>query len=181
MLAAPAWAQASDDDVLNGIEGARREIVVTGTLIGSAREDAPAPVDVIQAEELGAQGNPSMLELTKRLPASAGVLGDASQFDIRSQFNEGVASINLRGLGPQRTLVLLNGKRIVATGSGNLPLVDVNLIPMGAVGRIEILKDAAAATYGSDAIAGVVNFITRTNQDGFLASADYRWVDGSEG
>src|SRR5690606_9371518 len=165
----PATAQTEDP----------REIVVTGTLIAGSREDAPAPVDVIGAEEIAAQGNPSMLELTKRMPASAGVLGDASQFDIRSQFNEGVASVNLRGLGPQRTLVLLNGKRVVATGSGNLPLVDVNLIPAGALGRIEILKDAAAATYGSDAIAGVVNFITRTNQDGFLASADYRWVDGS--
>jgi iron complex outermembrane receptor protein len=171
-LAAPAAAQDPVEDPV---------IVVTGSLIAGSREDAPAPVEVIQAEELGAQGNPSMLELTKRLPSSAGVLGDASQFDIRSQFNEGVASVNLRGLGPQRTLVLLNGKRIVATGSGNLPLVDVNLIPMGAVGRIEILKDAAAATYGSDAIAGVVNFITRESQLGFLASADYRWVDGSEG
>ena len=86
-----------------------REIVVTGTLIAGSREDAPAPVDVIGADELEAQGNPSMLELTKRMPASAGVLGDASQFDIRSQFNEGVASVNLRGLGPQRSLVLLNG------------------------------------------------------------------------
>jgi iron complex outermembrane receptor protein len=172
-LTAPAAAQdESETD---------RIIIVTGSLIAGSREDAPAPVEVIRAEELGAQGNPSMLELTKRLPASAGVLGDASQFDIRSQFNEGVASINLRGLGPQRTLVLLNGKRIVATGSGNLPLVDVNLIPMGAIGRIEILKDAAAATYGSDAIAGVVNFITRTDQRGFLASGEYRYVEGSEG
>src|SRR5687768_1250399 len=118
-------------------------IVVTGSLIAGSREDAPAPVEVVSAEDLRAQGSPTMLELTKRLPASAGVMGDASQFDIRSQFNEGAASINLRGLGPQRTLVLLNGKRVVATGSGNLPLVDVNLIPMGAVGRIEILKDAA--------------------------------------
>ena len=173
LLAAPAAAEEGGE--------ADRVIVVTGSLIVGSREDAPAPVDVIEAEELGAQGNPSMLELTKRLPASAGVLGDASQFDIRSQFNEGVASINLRGLGPQRTLVLLNGKRVVATGSGNLPLVDVNLIPMGAVGRIEILKDAAAATYGSDAIAGVVNFITRADQQGFLASGEYRYVDGSEG
>jgi iron complex outermembrane recepter protein len=171
LLAAPALAQEGDEPV----------IVVTGSLIAGSREDAPAPVEVIGDEELAAQGNPSMLELTKRLPASAGVLGDASQFDIRSQFNEGVASINLRGLGPQRTLVLLNGRRIVATGSGNLPLVDVNLIPMGAVGRIEILKDGAGATYGSDAIAGVVNFITRTDQRGFLASADYRFVEGSEG
>lgn len=156
-------------------------IVVTGSLIAGSREDAPAPVDVIEVEELAAQGSPSMLELTKRLPASAGVMGDASQFDTRSQFNEGVASINLRGLGPQRTLVLLNGKRMVASGSGNLPLVDVNLIPAAALARIEILKDAAAATYGSDAIAGVVNFITRTDQQGFIAAGDYRYVEGSEG
>ena len=156
-------------------------IVVTGTLIGATREDAPAPVDVITTDELAAQGNPSMLELTKRLPASAGVLGDASQFDTRSQFTEGAASINLRGLGPQRTLVLLNGKRLASIASGNVPLVDVNLIPMAAMGRIEILKDGAAATYGSDAIAGVVNFITRTDQEGFLASGDYRYVQGSSG
>src|SRR5690606_24769 len=111
----------------------------------------------------------------------AGVLGDASQFDTRSQFNEGVASINLRGLGPQRTLVLLNGRRLAPAASGNVPSVDVNLIPAAALGRIEILKDGGAATYGSDAIAGVANLITRTDQRGFVASADYRWVDGSDG
>ena len=175
VAAMPGAAQGAPD------ASVERTIIVTGTLIAGSREDAPAPVDVIRADELAAQGQPSMLELTKRLPASAGVLGDASQFDIRSQFNEGVASVNLRGLGPQRTLVLLNGKRIVATGSGNLPLVDVNLMPVGAISRIEVLKDAAAATYGSDAIAGVVNFITRTDQLGFLASGDYRWIEGSEG
>lgn len=158
-----------------------RAIVVTGTLIKGSREDAPAPVEVIDAGELAAQGSPTMLELTKRLAVSAGVMGDASQFDTRSQFNEGTASVNLRGLGPQRTLVLLNGKRVVSTGSGNLPLVDVNLFPTGAISRIEVLKDGAATTYGSDAIAGVVNFITRTDQDGFLAAGDYRRVDGSEG
>ena len=175
LAATPAAAQNAPG------EEAERTIVVTGSLIAGSREDAPAPVEVIGAEELAAQGSLSMLELTKRLPVSAGVMGDASQFDIRSQFNEGVASVNLRGLGPQRTLVLLNGKRVVATGSGNLPLVDVNLIPGAAIGRIEILKDAAAATYGSDAIAGVVNFITRTGQRGFLAAGDYRYVEGSKG
>jgi iron complex outermembrane receptor protein len=160
---------------------AESAIVVTGTLIKGSREDAPAPVEVIDAEELAAQGSPTMLELTKRLAVSAGVIGDATQFDTRSQFSEGTASVNLRGLGPQRTLALLNGKRLVASGQGNLPLVDVNLLPTAAIGRIEVLKDGAAATYGSDAIAGVVNFITRTDQDGFLAAGDYRWVDGSEG
>ncbi len=172
-----AGTPAAAEEVVEG----DTSIVVTGTLIKGSREDAPAPVEVIDAEELAAQGSPTMLELTKRLAVSAGVIGDASQFDTRSQFNEGTASVNLRGLGPQRTLVLLNGKRVVATGSGNLPLVDVNLLPSAAISRIEVLKDGAASTYGSDAIAGVVNFITRTDQDGFLAAGDYRWVDGSEG
>jgi iron complex outermembrane receptor protein len=156
-------------------------IVVTGSLIGGPAEDAPAPVDVIDAEELARQGSPSILELTRRLAVSSGVLADSSQFDGRSQFAEGGASINLRGLGPQRTLVLLNGRRVAASGSASQPFVDLNLLPMDAVSRLEILKDGAAATYGSDAIAGVVNIITRTRQQGFQASAGYRHIDGSDG
>ena len=169
--AVPAWAEEA---------GAADSIVVTGSLIRDI-EDAPAPVDVIGAEELAAQGGPTIMDLTKRLPASAGVIGDAAQFDIRSQFNQGVSSINLRGLGPQRTLVLLNGHRIVATGAGNMPLVDVNLIPASALDRVEVLKDGAAATYGSDAISGVVNFVTRKNQNGFNVAADFRAIRASNG
>ncbi|MCA1661641.1 MAG: TonB-dependent receptor plug domain-containing protein [Novosphingobium sp.] len=167
--------QTAEDEAPTG-----PEIVVTGSLIRGSSEEAPAPVDVISSEELAKQGNPSVLDLIKNLPTSNGVVGDANQFDSRSQGNEGVASINLRGLGPQRTLVLLNGKRIVPSGFG-VPLVDVNLIPQAAIGRIEVLKDGAAATYGSDAIAGVVNFITKENQDGFLVSGDYRYIPGSKG
>lgn len=170
---ASAWAQEEEDG--------GREIVVTGSLIRGSAEDAAAPIEVITADELADQGAPTIMALAKGLAASSGVLGDASQFDSRSQFSQGAASVNLRGLGPQRTLVLLNGKRIVPSGGGNLPLVDVNLIPAAALGRIEILKDGAAATYGSDAIAGVVNFITRTGQQGFRAGGDYRLIDGSDG
>lgn len=168
-------ARAPDNDT------SAPEIVVTGTLIRGSSESAPAPVDVIGAEELAKQGSPSVLELIKQLPTSNGVIGDANQFDARAQGNEGVASVNLRGLGPQRTLVLLNGKRIVQSGGSGIPIVDVNMIPGAAIGRIEVLKDGAAATYGSDAIAGVVNFITKTQQHGFLASGDYRYIPGSKG
>jgi iron complex outermembrane recepter protein len=156
------------------------DIVITGSLIRGSREDGAAPIDVISGDELAKQGAPSAVDLLKNLPTSNGVIGDANQFDSRSQGNEGVASVNLRGLGPQRTLVLLNGRRIVPIGGG-IPIVDVNLIPSGAIGRVEVLKDGAAATYGSDAIAGVVNFITRTDQEGFLASGDYRYIQGSKG
>ncbi|OWK33738.1 TonB-dependent receptor plug domain-containing protein [Sphingomonas dokdonensis] len=156
------------------------DIVVTGTLIRGTPENLAVPVDVISSEELAKQGAPSAVDLLKNLTVANGTVGDANQFDNRAQGSEGVASVNLRGLGPQRTLVLLNGKRMVPSGLG-IPIVDVNMFPVAAIGRIEILKDGAAATYGSDAIAGVVNFITRTDQEGFLVSGDYRWIDGSKG
>lgn len=161
--------------------GVDNEIVVTGTLIVGGMGNGTAPVTVLTADDLARQGSPSLMEIARRLPVSSGVLGDSSQFDGRSQFNQGAASINLRGLGPQRTLVLLNGRRVVSNAAGGVPLVDINLLPQSAIGRIEVLKDGAAATYGSDAIAGVVNIITRDNQDGFLASGDYRYVPDSSG
>ncbi len=174
---APPAAQIADP---NAPAAQTQDIVVTGTLIRGSRENAAAPVQVISSEELANRGSPSTLDLIKDLPSSSGVIGDANQFDSRSQGSEGVASVNLRGLGPQRTLVLLNGKRLSnnAVGPGN---VDVNLLPTGAIERVEVLKDGAAATYGSDAVAGVVNFITRSNQQGFLASGDYRYIPGSDG
>ncbi len=182
-IAMPASAQTSAPTVLpqdDQAESSSPDIVVTGSLIRGAREDGLTPVDVIGADELSRQGSPSGLDLLKNLPVSNGIIGDANQFDARAQGSEGVASVNLRGLGPQRTLVLLNGKRIVSAGTG-VPVVDINLIPQSAIGRIEILKDGAAATYGSDAIAGVVNFITRSDQEGFQATGDYRYVRGSDG
>ena len=192
LMAAPAQAQVGGDPSPAGstqqgtlpadpVQDPGPDIVVTGSLIAGTPEDSAVPVDVISGDELVRQGSPSAIELLKNLPTSNGVIGDANQFDSRSQSSEGTASVNLRGLGPQRTLVLLNGKRIVASAGGGIPFVDVNLIPSGAIGRIEVLKDGAAATYGSDAIAGVVNFITRTDQKGFLASGDYRYIPGSDG
>ena len=172
---APAPASQADDQADRA-----PDIIVTGSLIRGTPEDAALPVDVIGADELSRQGAPTALDLLKNLPTSNGIIGDANQFDARAQGSEGVASVNLRGLGPQRTLVLLNGKRIVSAGTG-VPVVDINLIPQASIGRIEILKDGAAATYGSDAIAGVVNFITRSEQQGFQASGDYRYIPGSDG
>lgn len=180
-VGASATAQAvTGQDVQDETPASGPDIIVTGSLIKGSAEDSAAPVDVISGDELSRQGAPSAVDLLKNLPTSNGVIGDANQFDSRSQGNEGVASVNLRGLGPQRTLVLLNGKRITPVGSG-IPIVDVNLIPSGAIGRVEVLKDGAAATYGSDAIAGVVNFITRDDQEGFIAAGDYRYIRGSKG
>ncbi len=158
------------------------EVIVTGSFIRGVKTSA-LPVAVISAEDIQKQGSPTTLELLKALPISNGVLGDTNQFDARAQGSEGSGSVNLRGLGAQRTLVLLNGRRLAINplaeaGSG---IVDTNIIPAAAIGRIEVLKDGAAATYGSDAIAGVVNFITKKNQQGLEVSGDYKYVNKSDG
>ena len=157
-----------------------KDIIVTGTLIRGTRQNGQLPVDVISSDELQKQGSPSAVELLKSLPTSSGVTGDSNQFDSRSQGSEGIATVNLRGLGPQRTLVLLDSKRVVNVGQG-VPAVDINLLPLAAIGRVEVLKDGAAATYGSDAIGGVVNFITRDDQEGLLTAGDYKHIRGSDG
>lgn len=170
MASASAVSYAQQDDV----------IIVTGSVIRGTPEDAALPVDVLSAEELARLGNPSPVELIKALPVSSGVIGDTNQFDSRSQATEGMASVNLRGLSPQRTLVLLNNRRLVPAGTG-VPFVDLNLLPAAAIGRIEILKDGAAAIYGSDAIGGVVNFITRSGQEGFRFGGDYSFISDTDG
>ena len=158
------------------------EVVVTGSYIQGTPKDAALPVNVITSEDLLKQGSPSTLELIKNLPASSGVLGDTNQFDSRAQGSEGTGSINLRGLGPARTLVLLNGRRLTLNPrGGGVGGVDTNVLPIAAIQRVEVLKDGAAATYGSDAIAGVVNFITKKNQHGFDISGNYAHIRGSDG
>lgn len=178
-LSSSLAAQAQEDTSERKLE----TVTVTGSLIQGTPEDAALPVDVLTAEDLKLQGSPSALDLIKSLPVSSGVLGDTNQFDGRAQGSEGSGTVNLRGLGASRTLVLLDGKRLAPNpfafaGNGS---VDTNILPLAAVGRIEILKDGAAATYGSDAVAGVVNFITRDNYEGFEVGGDYKLVDGSDG
>jgi iron complex outermembrane receptor protein len=141
------------------------EVVVTGSFIAGTSEKAAQPVDVIGTQELAKQGAPSVVQLVKTLTAAQSSLGESNRYNGGA----GTASINLRGLGSSRTLVLMNGRRLADTtaaafqGGGQ----DLNFMPTAAIGRIEILKDGAAATYGSDAVAGVVNFITRKDLDGF--------------
>jgi iron complex outermembrane recepter protein len=155
-------------------------VIVTGSYIRGTAEDAALPVDVISAEDLAKQGSPSTLEMIKGLSVSNGVLGDTNQFDARAQGSEGSGSVNLRGFGPQRTLVLLNGRRLVASPF-LVGAVDTNFIPTAAIGRVEVLKDGAAATYGSDAVGGVVNFITKENLRGVDIGVDFKQIADSDG
>ncbi|MGE3581578.1 MAG: TonB-dependent receptor plug domain-containing protein [Hyphomonadaceae bacterium] len=168
-----AYAQSTESE----------EIVVTGSHIRGTPETAALPVEVITAQDLQNQGSPSVTELVRNLGVSTGIDGNTNQFT--SNGLEGLGNVNLRGLGPSRTLVLMNGRRMVAApygiGESAQSFVDTNLIPANAIGRIEVLKDGAAATYGSDAIGGVVNFITRRGFEGLEVGGDYRFIDGSDG
>ena len=142
------------------------QVTVIGSLIKGTPIDSGSPISTFSAEEISAQGNLNIVELIKMVPGSSGMDGEANQFG--SNGAEGIANVNLRGLGTNRTLVLINGKRQVTvpsrTGAGRS--VNLHDLPMSALSRIEILKEGAAATYGSDAIAGVVNFITDRNFQG---------------
>lgn len=172
LAASPLAAQDSVD-----------EVIVTGSYIKQSPEDAPVPIDVVNSEDLFNIGNPSVVELVKTLGVSSGVDGETNQFG--SNGLEGTANINLRGLGAGRNLVLLNGRRNVwsagAISEQQQLFVDINMIPGVAIDRVELLKDGAAATYGSDAISGVVNFITRDDFDGFEVALSHKEIDGSDG
>lgn len=155
------------------------EVVVTGSYIAGTPQNSALPVSVIGAEELSKQGSPTVVQIVKSLPAAAGSIGEANRL---MGATAGVATVNLRGFGAARTLVLFNGRRLAASVSGAAAgAVDINLIPTAAIGRIEVLKDGAAATYGSDAVGGVVNFISRTDLDGLEITGDYSHIDGSDG
>lgn len=174
-LTAPVNAQNASAPELSNVE----VIIVTGSYIRGTPEDAALPVDVLTAQDLEAQGSPTIVQLVKTITASHASIGEGNRYNGGA----GTASINLRGFGASRTLTLMNGRRLADSplasfqgGGANL-----NFIPQAALGRVEILKDGAAATYGSDAIGGVVNFLTRTDLDGFELDGEYSFIDGSDG
>jgi iron complex outermembrane recepter protein len=154
------------------------EVVVTGSFIEGTVETAALPVTVIDSDELQKQGSPSIIEIMRSLPASQGIVGEVAAQSIFE--GTGSVSANLRGLEGGRTLVLFNGKRLPVSP---VPLlgVDLNLLPLSAVERIEVLKDGAAATYGSDAVAGVVNFISKRGFEGFDLDASYTAIRSTDG
>ena len=162
-------------------EGASvEEITVTGSFIKQDVNDASMQVVTMDRDALELQGSPSMVDLFKNLSASHGIIGENSSWYGTGQLvPESVSNVNLRGLGASRTLVLINGRRQVYVPSRLVGgrYVDVNAIPQVAIERIDVLKEGAAAIYGSDAMGGVVNFHTRKDFDGFELSASHDYFD----
>ncbi|KDA01852.1 TonB-dependent receptor plug domain-containing protein, partial [Hyphomonas oceanitis] len=179
---AGAMAHAQESAMDSGADGDKRleTVVITGSLLLGDPEQSPLPIESYSADDLAKLGSPGNVEFIKSLPmVGATIAGDANP--LLASRVEGASSLNLRGLGNARTLVLLNGRRIAPTSSGLQTLTDINAFPLAAVGQVEILKDGGSATYGSDAIAGVANFTIRRDIDGLDVGGDYSFVDGSDG
>lgn len=136
------------------------KVQITGSRISmkQAQLSGVGPVTVIDAETIQRTGAISAETLLQRLPASAGTAGNQSSAYWTGN-GYGTTQVNLRGLGINRTLVLLNGRRVVNGGTGANSSVDLNMIPVAMIERIEVLKDGASAIYGADAVAGVVNCV----------------------
>ncbi|QSX35125.1 TonB-dependent receptor [Shewanella avicenniae] len=163
-------AYAADGDKVERIE-------VTGSRIQRQDMESASPVTSISAEAISAQGYTSVDQLLQEQTSMAGAALGATS----NNGSGGTAQVDLRGMGAQRTLVLLNGRRMVSSGTGADSAVDLTTIPVAMIQRVEILKDGASAVYGSDAIAGVVNIITKKDFDGFQLDAKSSTTDRGDG
>src|ERR1700754_4878569 len=157
LSATQAYAAAAD-----AAAGEVSEIVVTGTRIPSPNLTSIAPVTTVGNAEIKAQGTIRIEDITNSLPQVF-----AGQGSSITNGSNGTATVNLRGLGSSRTMVLIDGRRAQPTPA------DLNFIPAPLVERVDVLTGGASATYGADAVSGVVNFIMLKNFEGVRVDAQY--------
>ena len=142
------------------------EIIVTGSRIKRRDFNSPSPITTIDREAIAASSEATLEGLLNDMPQVTPHFGR-----ISNNPGNGKAHINLRGLGPGRTLVMLNSRRFAPSGVGNA--VDINNIPQALIERVEIITGGASTVYGSDALAGVVNFIMRDDFEGLSVEGSY--------
>lgn len=158
------------------------KIQVTGSRIKRTDIEGPSPIQTIGRADIERSGFQNLQQLLERLPVNG-----AGTFSTRNNSQDstanGTAAVSLRGLGPDATLVLINGRRVgisaFAEGITN-SFVDINSIPVSAIERIDILKDGASAIYGSDAVAGVVNIVLKQDIEGLEIEASYGQTKGGD-
>ena len=158
------------------------EVIVTGSRIRRVDTETPSPVQMVDRADIERTGRQNISEVLR------GLISADNQGSIPTAFSAGFASgssaVSLRGLGVNSTLVLLNGRRMATYGladDGSRTFVDLNVIPLEAVERVEVLKDGGSALYGSDAVAGVVNIITRERYEGFSVGGSYGATEFNDG
>lgn len=181
-FASPGFAQVDDQDneVAAGPQGqatsgpVAEPIVITGSRIARPQVDSAAPVAVVQDEEFKLSGAVNVEQVVNTLPQ---VVPGTTAFSNNP--GGGVATLNLRGLGETRTMVLVNGRRYMFYDSNQI--VDLNTIPQFLIDSVDVVTGGASAVYGSDAIAGVVNFKLRNDLDGAIAGGQYSITEEGDG
>lgn len=184
LAATTTWAAEPPASQSAAAEGEVTEVVVVGSRIRRDTFNSPSPVQVITREEATAAGFAST---TEALQSNAVTTGGAQINNAFGGFvtdgGPGANTIGLRGLGAGRTLVLINGRRVAPAGTrGAVGSADLNVLPNAMVERVEVLRDGASSVYGSDAVAGVVNVITRNKVDDLTFEGQYNmpFEDGGE-
>ncbi len=162
---APAEGLAADE---------AETIVVTGSRIGRADLEASSPVTIVSGETLKMSGRPGVEEFLREIPQAVAAAGSNT-----NNGNPGAATVNLRNLEEERTLVLVDGRRFIPFDSNGV--VDLNMIPAALVERVEVLTGGASSVYGSDAIAGVVNFILKRDFEGIEGDAQLGLTERGDG
>lgn len=170
LTVAPSWAQEADEDDEDEeqAEQAEDSIVVTGSRIRRDSFTSTSPLQVIDAETVTEAGLVDTAEIIRSVPVVQGAQLDES---VNNSFvtngGPGVNNVSLRGLTADRTLILINGRRMAPAGVEGAPsFPDINLIPSSIIERVDILLDGASSVYGSDAVAGVINVLTRQDYEG---------------
>lgn len=149
-----------------------QRVEITGSSLKRVDAETALPVQVMTKAEISRTGATSTQELLTSISALSSS-GSTQNSTGAGSSTYGMSSISLRGLGDERTLVLVNGRRLAAFAGGGGAAVNVNVIPLAAIERVEVLKDGASGVYGSDAVAGVVNFILSKSFKGVEVTAGY--------
>jgi iron complex outermembrane receptor protein len=164
LMAQQAYAQEQEQKM--------HRVEITGSSIKRIDSETALPVQMITREEIDKMGVTTAAELVKNISANTAPLTDGPSISDGTSGQRGMNGANMRGIGVSSTLILLNGRRLANFASpGDNAGVDLNNIPAGAIQRVEVLKDGASAIYGTDAIGGVINFITRKDYTGIELAA----------
>jgi iron complex outermembrane recepter protein len=175
MISTPSFAQEkATTPAPAAAENEQEQIVVTGSRIARPNIELSSPVNVIGKEEIEYRQPTSIEDVLRTLPGAIPGLGSAV-----NNGSNGTATFNLRGLGTNRNLVLLNSRRVVAAGTNGVS--DLNILPVALLERSEVLTGGASSVYGADAISGVLNFITKKNFSGLQVDANYGITERGDG
>ncbi len=181
-LVMPSLAFGQSADTANA---KMERVEITGSSIKRIEGETALPVQILKREDIERTGASTTEELVKQLSSLSSAGSSTTVANASGYGGANIATVSLRGLGGARTLVLVNGRRVSVYGGGSAgsagSSVDINSIPLSAIERVEVLKDGASAVYGSDAIAGVVNFILRKDFKGVEVTGMYGQPSTSPG